>query len=442
MSAKRSREEGQGELQRHGPSVGVITAISIPLVPKPAASRNRVSHVKVRPWQRWDVTGACTHALVVGVSRYEHLPRNPGELSPTDPDRKVFGLGQLKTPATGALRYAEWLRDTYHMPDAPKATIRLLVSPSDFEMQNVEGFESLGSEVLPATRDNVEDAVDDWYNACRTNDDHVAILYAGGHGVELTKDEGGIVLLEDVSESIASPLRGSLDVGRVRNGMGGHPMAQRQFYFVDACRVQAADLKGFDTQGAGIGLDSPHTGAARCTPMYFSAAPTSEAFGEDLAGTIFAQALIDCMERLGVDNRLDVLGNWYCSTTRLIPALEQRVNELAAELHVEQTAVPGGTPAHAVMHVLKEPPRVPLRIRVSPDDAASFCMASLSEQNGTPLWDRRAVGPELVTEVPAGTYRVSVEINPKNPSYRDVDGWPAAAPSPMPEPVTVEVAAP
>lgn len=405
----------------------------------PALRRTEPASTAESPWKRWDIDGPRTHALVIGVSHYVHLPDMAGEPSPTDPERLIFRLAQLKTPATGALRFAEWLRDRYNMPNAPKGTIRLLLSPSDFERQNVDGFASIEPNVLPATRANVVRALNDWWSACRERDENVAILYAGGHGIELTKDDGGIVLLEDFADSKGSVLEQSLDVGRVRNGMGGHPMAQRQFYFVDACRVPPEELADFDTQGAGVALQSPRTGAAHSTPMYFSAAPTTAAYGKEIAGTIFAEALIDCLELLGVDKR-DPQGNWYCSTTALIPALEKRVKEIAAELEVEQTAVPGGTPTDTVMHVLSEPPTVSLRIRVSPDEAAQFCRASLRENpSRNLLWERRPLEPELVAEVPAGSYFVGVEIHPRNPSYRDIDIWPAAARPPVPEPIVLPV---
>jgi hypothetical protein len=393
-------------------------------------------------WWNRNVDGPRTHALVIGTSRYEHLPANPGEPSPTDPRRKVFGLGQLKTPATAALLFAEWLRDVYNMPDAPISSIRLLLSPSNFELLEVPGFAHLGEDVLPATRENVERALDNWQLACAESDDNVAILYASGHGIELTKDEGGIVLLEDVSQALGSPLRGSLDVGRVRNGMAGHPMAQRQFYFVDACRVQSGELATFDIQGAGVGLDSPSKGAPRCSPVYFSAAPSSEAYGERGTGTIFVRALIECLEQLGVEHGPDRDGNWFCSTTRLIPALERRVREIAAEHQVEQTTVPGGTPADAVMHVLPRPPELSLRIGVNPDDAAPFCRASLTKANGHPLWHHRPVAPVLIAKVIPGLYRVSVTVEPRQPRYKDIDSWPAAAQPPYPEPVVVDVATP
>ncbi|HET6478699.1 MAG TPA: hypothetical protein VFG35_01480 [Actinoplanes sp.] len=66
-----------------------------------------------------------THALVIGVSAYDHLP---------SVGAGPFGLSQLGSTAIGAYRFAVWLRDHYRNPDAPLATIRLLLSPSAAEI--------------------------------------------------------------------------------------------------------------------------------------------------------------------------------------------------------------------------------------------------------------------------------------------------------------------
>jgi Caspase domain len=394
--------------------------------------------VRVTPWQSWDVEGPATHALVIGVSRYQHLPERAGDPSPTDSARTTYNLGQLRSPATGALRFGEWLRDVYFMPDAPKKTIRLLLSPSEEEQNEVPNFAMLGAEVIPATRENVEGALDDWQRECRSYDDNVGILYAGGHGIQLAKD-GGIVLLEDFAESIGSPLNQSLDVSRVRTGMSGKPTAQRQFYFVDACRVKPEELERIDTQGAGIGLQSQGP-AARCTPIYFGAADAGQAFGKAMHGTVFTQALIECLELLGVEDHLPN-GSWYCSTTRLIRALEKRVRELAALVTQDQEAVPGGLPSEAVVHVLEKPPKLSLRVDVSPTEAGPSCLASLVEVDGRPVWERRPVGQGLVETVEPGRYHLNIAIEPRDPSYRDVDRYPAFAKPPCPDALTISVAA-
>ena len=227
--------------------------------------------------------GAATHALVLGVSRYEFLPA--ADDAPAPADRDTFGLRQARTPATSAWRFATWLRDEYRSSGAPLGSIRLLLSPSEFERTTLTELAALPAGVLPATRDNVADAVDEWHAASETNPDNVAILYAGGHGIQMSKDDGGIVLLEDFARRPASPLDHSLDVGAVRKGMAGPTMAQQQFYFVDACRVRPEAAAAFQTLGTGVGLQNPFEGAPRCSAVYFSASPSTEALGKPGDGT-------------------------------------------------------------------------------------------------------------------------------------------------------------
>ena len=187
-------------------------------------------------------------------------------------------MRQAKTPATSAFRFARWLDTTYNNPAAPLGTVRLLLSPSEFETANVPELGALPPEALPGTRDNVEQAVADWFADCGTNADNVAILYAGGHGIQMSPDDGGIVLLEDFAK-LPNVLDFSLDVGAVRKGMAGPTMAQRQFYFVDACRVRPEAAVRFQTLGTGVGLPNPFEGTPRVSAVYFAATPSTEALG-------------------------------------------------------------------------------------------------------------------------------------------------------------------
>ena len=88
------------------------------------------------PWVKRDPPGgaSATHALVVGVSRYTNLPVD-GEAPPVA--NETFGLRHAKTPATSAWVFARWLESTYNNPAAPIGTIRVLLSPSDWEIENV-----------------------------------------------------------------------------------------------------------------------------------------------------------------------------------------------------------------------------------------------------------------------------------------------------------------
>ena len=69
--------------------------------------------------------GAGLHALIIGVSRYDHLEDG----AHPRPDGETYGLGQLAVSAMTALRFFGWLRSDYALEDWPLASVRLLLSP-------------------------------------------------------------------------------------------------------------------------------------------------------------------------------------------------------------------------------------------------------------------------------------------------------------------------
>src|SRR5437879_3800427 len=117
-----------------------------------------------------------THALVVGVSEYANLPAKG---QPPDPDEMKMGLVSAETPCAGAFKFAVWLRDTYSNPYAPPASIRMLLAPSQMEM---DADQDLAAAALPRpTRAAVERVILDWFTECRGDPNGVAILYISGH---------------------------------------------------------------------------------------------------------------------------------------------------------------------------------------------------------------------------------------------------------------------
>jgi hypothetical protein len=390
-------------------------------------------------WLERDVPGgpdaAKTHALVIGVSRYEFLPEGD---APAPTDRETFGLRQTKTPATSAWNFARWLKASYNNPKAPLASVRLLLSPSECEKENIDGLDALPAEVLPATRDNVVDAVDQWHDLANTSRDNVAILYASGHGIQLSKDDGGIVLLEDFARRGNSPLDHSLDVPAIRSGMAGPTMAQQQFYFVDACRVRPPDAAKFQTLGRGVGLQNPYEGAPFCSAVYFSATPSTEALGEAGSGTLFVQALLECLKLAAVDDHAHENGWWVVTSATLLRALPVRVAELARSFGYEQTATVGGQIADVIIHVLPERPEVPLTLEIDPSEAAGSAMARLWDGVGAEfVFDDEPFTPQLARTVPAGLYVLKVRIHPPSPPYQDIPSLPIAV---LPPGLTTKVA--
>jgi hypothetical protein len=181
--------------------------------------------------------GPALHALVIGVSRYANLPS--GDKPAADEDQ-TLGLRQLECAAAGAYAFASWLAESYRNPEAPLGSIRLLLSPSPLEQQEIP---DLPADVPPALSAEVKAALDAWAAACDSRSDNVAVLYAAGHGVMVSKEDGQIVLLEDFASSERSRFAEALDVPSVRSGMAGPTTARRQFYFVDACQVRPAFVR-------------------------------------------------------------------------------------------------------------------------------------------------------------------------------------------------------
>ena len=200
------------------------------------------------------------------------------------------------------------------------------------------------------TRENVEEALFAWRRDCSVRPEDVAILYAAGHGVMLAKDEGGFVLLEDFADPDRPMLANSLDVPSVRRGLAGPTVAQRQFFFIDACAVRPEAVRTMQTLRGGVGLDEPAEAPPSVAPIYSSAAPGTLALGAPGKGTLFSQALIECLD--GLASGPDRTGQWVVTDTSLVGPLRDRVMELAGQHDEEQVSTAGGTFGHVVLHQL------------------------------------------------------------------------------------------
>jgi hypothetical protein len=368
-------------------------------------------------WVRNPIAGSgqpCTHALVIGVSSYRHLHEEP---EPDNPD--TLGLVQAKTPASSAWRFARWLRDEYHNPAATLGSIRLLLSASSEEKDANAELSGLVDQVPKPDAANVRAALAAWKKDCLANRRHVAILYAAGHGVQTTK-EGAIVILED----FAAPdqlglLERTLDVGGVRRGMSRDDAAQQQFYFVDSCRVRPGAFGSYFSLTGGISIDDRAEGSSKVSGVFFGASAGTSALGDPRKGTVFCEALLDCL-------RLDAVvpGDvhpWTVTTWSLLRDLPKRVEALAQTYDAEQRSTVGGELGSAVFHVLKDRPNVRFALGIKPAEAAPSAFARLYDgERRQALFERVSFVPQLIREIPAGYYILSVTIDPPTGSYQNL----------------------
>lgn len=369
--------------------------------------------------------GPAMHALVIGVSQYAHLPMGD---DPAPADRETFGLRQLDCAATGALRFARWLRDEYHNPDAPCGSVRLLLSPSALEREKDPQLPAVAS----ATRDNVEAALGEWASACRERPENVAVLFAAGHGIVISKDDGGVVLLEDFAHLPNNVLSHALDVPSIRRGMG---KPRRQYYFVDACQVRPGFVRDNRALG-GVRFEEPQNETPELSAMFMSAASGTLALGVAGEGTLFSAALVDCLRQQAMAVGDD--GCYRVSSTSLVGPIATRLGELAQAHGQAQTATSGGQLGPAPFHLLEEEPRVPLTIAIHPEPAAVQSYASVTCPKGTYVLQQALLQPHPFTkELPAGLYSLAVKLDPRLDPYDD----PPARPFELRpwEPVHVEV---
>ena len=350
-------------------------------------------------WYRRAVPGPATHALVIGTSAYPHRP---------------FGLPDLGSAATSARRFATWVRDAYHRPDAPVSTVRLLLAPA----ANEDDADSPARVTVP-TRMNVLSALDDWKRDCCSSPENVAILYVCGHGAQET-DDNAVVFVHDAGAQGARVLDEAIDVAGVRAGMTGPRSPRRQWYFVDACRVPASRLRAITVPlRGGITLDPEREIESEHRPLFFAAEAGGSAY-EARSGTVFGRALLDVLGLDAFRPRDGADGGWAVTAPSLLEALSARVAELAGGGLQAQRVVAGGGLTD-VSFVDGPAPEVPTTVRVAPPDAAGieYCGAEIFDGDTDKRVLARRPVPILGAPVPAGVWTLGVTFDPPHESYRD-----------------------
>jgi hypothetical protein len=377
----------------------------------------------MEPWWAADSSGPTTepgtHALVIGVSRYENLP--PGA-SPSEP--WVVGMQQLESAAITAAEFARWMRKTHYLPDAPLRSIWLLLSPSAAELPSLTSEE----QDAPAARlENVEKAVDAWVATCRCHRDNVAVFYAAGHGIGQNRAEPGVLLLEDfAAKGMEAVLQHTLSVTTVHAALAGSPRGapRRQFGFFDACRTRHPASLTHELSGAWPPWSPATTPTAETSPLYLSTADGAPSYGRPGRATLFWEVLRSCLTEHAVTT-LDGRDNvWGVSDDRLLSPVKTRLRSLAEDEGVHQDPTVVHAPAGVPFHVCRVPPSLERTFAVAPASAGVWARGTLRHDDRAPpvFADVRLEAPHTET-VPAGNYEVSVTIDPDHPQFVDRRLW-------------------
>jgi hypothetical protein len=350
------------------------------------------------------------HALIIAVSDYTHLP---GDDDPAQGGGR-FGMKKLKTPAFGAFRFLEWLKqaDEQGRLVKPLASHEIILAPSAQEAA-IAGLAACADD---ASTENVVFRLREWRKRVAASPDNLAIFYFSGHGIQRNKEDA-VLLLRDFAKSEAAMLENTISFYDVFNGMAPSKdpeadidfsnMGQTQIYFVDACRNLPERIKNFDKLNTRTVFDSARGGRDdRAAPVFFAAVNDSRAFAEVGKGSFFSQALMAALGR-GAEGTTVVGGKklWPISIYSLTTAIGIAFKKFATDQNFE----PAGHFKDFDFCFLDDAPRVDVTIQVQPEDRRIVSRIKVTQIGGAFKWEQPDPAPDhpYIIEVPAGIHQLT-----------------------------------
>jgi hypothetical protein len=268
------------------------------------------------------IQGRATHALVVGVGGYDHLPGGDREM----PGVKGFGLGQLTSPPRSAQAFASFLTTSrVHDWAAPLSTVDLLIStaPRDDEFTGTSGQYERPSRQL------IQDAFDRWWDRCDAGGGaNTAIFYFCGHGLQATNQ----VLLASDFGATGNPWMQAFDFNKTRQAFRAN-RAETQIFLVDACREVKTPTVEVPDPAAPALREPERRQVEHCEHdlTIQATAPTKRAYGPERGVSYFTQALLQAFAGSAAGNqngtwwvRSDLVASRIGELLRLAGGTEQR----------------------------------------------------------------------------------------------------------------------
>jgi hypothetical protein len=382
---------------------------------------------------------SATHALVIGTSKYPHLL--PKDVWNEDARAALLDLGleQLTSTATGAYRFAEWLKAQGKYLDGPLASIRLLLSPTQAEAKGLGIEAELGTKkpIRPACFSQVRRAFRSWYADCNESRHNVALLYVAGHGL-VDANRITYVALEDFAKE-STFLDGAIDFRNIFDELE-KMQARRQYILIDACQVKAIHASDYDRwkMGGKVILDTkkqhPDRKLYRCK-IYSTWRGDLAYETRDGTGTVFSRALLDCLKTVAVV--WEPPHGWCVTLKSLNDRLPKRVNYVASSEGVKQfpliDASEAPHPEGTVLVKINEPPIVPFTLQVAPVGVVPQLSAHFREpRRGEEILAGPLPSHPYINDIKPGHYILGFSSNgaagsvafgkPNPPCSLDLDG--------------------
>ena len=257
-----------------------------------------------------------THALVIGVGEYLHLPGGP--LYRTRPARYSLGLRQLTSPQISAKEFAHWLIAFLNNHSAPLGSVELVLSPAEMAWTPPNG---MAVPVEAATFENIQNAFDRWDERCNAHRENIALFYFCGHGIER---EHMYLLASDFRANHGRPFENAIDINTTCRAVKLDGRAKAACFLIDACReapfdlykslsIRARTLKELSIDG---GRGVPDLQVLKAANFGGQAhAPVGDV-------SYFTKSLIRCLDGLGAASPFDGL-KWRVYTSSLSEAMKK-----------------------------------------------------------------------------------------------------------------------
>jgi hypothetical protein len=359
------------------------------------------------------------HALIVGISKYRHLPV-PGERPTKHQQRWSLGLRQLTAAARTGLLVYQWLVDVSSSLLVPLTTCRTLLVPSDAELAASAELGDLAGDAALKTFLRV---AQDWRDDVASNADNVAFFYFAGHGFQRKRGDQ-VLLLEDVGDGAGGKLTNAVDTFSLVQGMAqseeNPDIAQRQFFFFDACRMQPRDAYKYESQPCTAVFDPPTlTQDDRIVLEYNTAVPGAEAFAIRGEQTVFSKALLTAFAGAGAE---EVGGRWCVTIDSLNRGLRYQMESLQNEYRRQQKFRVNGLGEDVVLCQLTGPPDVDVDLQVIPETAAARTAVTIDDL----VRPEQAFGPPLDPQpfpvrLRAGQYFVTTRRDATGPTRKQLE---------------------
>ncbi len=364
------------------------------------------------------------HAFIAGVSFYKHLLGGQGTEA-----AKTFGLKQLSSPAVSAYSIYKWLIENESRLPVKLASIRLLLSPSESEMDAVPELRDLADT---CTRDNFAREIHAWREDARRNSDDFTFFYFCGHGVQRNAKDA-VILFEDFGAPPDDVLDRAAEIENIHRGMAppADPtltIARNQLYLVDACRMKPEFFNAADWVDVRRIWSTESSVDDRSAPIFYAAIPGTEAIGKDKENSIFCEAFLNCLSGSGSDFLPDSNGipRWQVNTLNLVTGLKNELQVLNKKYNTSQIFVPDKSNLGMVIAYLDSEPEFEVAFEINPSDALPHFILTLKNLRDSQLTQ---IPPPLelpqMVKIKAGVYEVAAKIHhPPRPPYIDkLDVW-------------------